>query len=122
QPIDRHPADLGALEVVQRVPRRATALRARLDLDEHEVRPVVDHEIELPVARAVVASEHRVTEALEVLRSEILAALTSHVPDIRHAGDAMAAPGYVSALDRDVAVTNVCRDSESRTPHGQIPC
>src|SRR3954454_363262 len=106
QPGDRHPADLGALEVVQRVPRRSRSLAARLDLDEHEIRPVADHEIELSVARAVVAREHLVAEALEVRGRQVLPLLPPYVPDVRHAGDAMAAPGYVSVRECNKSAPN----------------
>jgi hypothetical protein len=106
EPGDRHPADLGALEIVQGVPRRSAPLAARLDLDEHEVLAVAHHEIELSVARAVVAREHLVAEALEVRSRQLLPLLPSHVPDVRHAGDAMATPTDVSARVCDLSAPN----------------
>ena len=64
-----------ALALVQRLPRAAPlgAAAAGLDLHEHERRAVEDHEVELAVARAVVARDERVAEALEVGEGEILA-------------------------------------------------
>ena len=70
-----HPAHLPALALVQRLPRSApgAAGAPRLDLDEDERRPVEDDEVELAVARAVVARDERVAEALEVGEGEVLA-------------------------------------------------
>src|SRR4051794_5049323 len=76
QPRGGHLAHLAALVLVQVLAPVAVAEPARLDLaeDDRVVRLVGENQIELAPARAVVAREHAVAEAHEVLCGELLSA------------------------------------------------
>jgi hypothetical protein len=84
-----HPPHLAALALVQVVPRPPGAT-ARLDLDEDERLGVERDEVDLPVARAVVARDDAEPEALQVLRGEVLGSAAEAVARVGegHAGDA----------------------------------
>ncbi|CAA9494624.1 MAG: hypothetical protein AVDCRST_MAG45-935 [uncultured Solirubrobacterales bacterium] len=80
-----HPADLRALDVVERVPRAARALPPRLDLAEDEVAVALEDEIELAEAGPVVAREDPEAQPLEVLgrepfagAAEVVAGIAAH--------------------------------------------
>src|SRR5690349_16761208 len=110
QPRERHAADLRLLGPVEVLPGFASVGPAGLDLDEDERPAVVDHEIELSVARPVVAGEHLEPEALEVLRGEILPLLTRDVAAVGHG-----TRRYVGSLNGSARVCNLsaqklCRD------------
>jgi hypothetical protein len=70
-----HPPDLFALALVQGLPRSAAGAvgSPRLDLDEDQGAAIEDDEVDLAVARAVVARDERVAKALEVGEREVFA-------------------------------------------------
>ena len=79
-----HRADLTLLGLVQRLPGRAVggAGAACLDLAEDERRGVADHEVQLAVARAVVACDEREAESLEVREREVLTEAAERVAGV----------------------------------------
>ena len=107
QPGHGHAPDLALLALAERVPRRARARAARLDLAEDERLLVGEDEVELAEAGAVVAGDHLVAEALEVLCRELLSAAAElvagvgghHRPDARGGG----------VTDLRVSVATLCR-------------
>ena len=107
EPRRPHAPDLAALGLAERVPRRARAGAARLDLAEHERVVVGGDEVELAEAGAVVAREHRVAEALEVLRGEALAEAAERVAGV--VGHDPADARRAGVTDLFSAVTSVCR-------------
>ena len=110
QPGHRHAPDLALLALAERVPGRARAGAAGLDLAEDERLVVGEDEVELAEAGAVVTGDHLVAEALEVLGRELLSAAAELVAGVggRHRPDARS--DWVT--DLRASVEDVCRKGD----------
>src|SRR3954447_16693757 len=135
QPGGAHGADLLALAVVERLPRRARARAAGLDLAEDQRLVVGGDEVDLAEAGAGGASEDAVAQPLEVLGGEPLAeaaerlagvarllrgAVAEGVSGVRVHDPLDARRDRVSRLSR--SVTTLCRNRLVRTSRSGSRC